>query len=193
MLEEVNVGANWWTSQLRKKMPSNPALLEDFQKALSREMLTRYQSHWYESDSSRGSGYRSISYDQRLDPLLVRAAQGCGISIASLETLLSHARYRVMFVNPREVKIINTALLTEEARYIYKRDEKGNTTESSRSDSPVASPSSPEAFPLASPSSTPASAVHIPPSISVPPTSAIPAAQIQGDPLLATIMTEINA
>lgn len=95
-------------------------------------MTERYTGHWYEEDRLRGSGFRSISFDNRLDPVLVAAAKRAGIdskllSAKELDTdvdkvmvkLLDRARGKIMFINPGEVKVANAALLSAPPRCIW--------------------------------------------------------------------------
>lgn len=99
-----SAAAKWWVAQLRKSKEKNAnldaQLLEKFQRALCEEMRRKYKGHWYKDKPRRGSAYRSISFDHRMDPLLQRAAATCGMR--DLPYLLKAARHRIVFVNPGE-------------------------------------------------------------------------------------------
>mmetsp|Transcript_24307 Transcript_24307/g.34316 ORF Transcript_24307/g.34316 Transcript_24307/m.34316 type:complete len:143 (-) Transcript_24307:319-747(-) len=118
MKEEVENASRWWMDQLEKSI-SNKHVLESFQKCLAQEMIAKYTGHWYENDIGRGSGFRSVSYDNRLDPMLCRASKGAGID--TIEKHLEHARNQIMFVNPGEVKLANAALLSAPATCIFRK------------------------------------------------------------------------
>jgi hypothetical protein len=104
MLEEVTEAAKWW----RQRLPSSIAahMAEKFQQQLIKLLLQRYDGHWHPKDRSRGSGYRTLSYDHRIDPILVQASEAAGIK--NIERLLENTRY-IMFVNPGEVKLKNVS------------------------------------------------------------------------------------
>ncbi len=88
-------------------------------------MTEKYAGHWYTNNCERGSGYRSVSFDHRLDPCLLKAAKNAGIEVVggymcvyvcvceieslvrtgglllqTIEKLLEHSRGKIMFVNP---------------------------------------------------------------------------------------------
>jgi hypothetical protein len=109
MKKEIKAASSWWRGQLAKKI-TVVKQLEEFQKHFEDMLQSRYEGHWYVSDPLRGSAFRSISFDQRLDPLLTRTARTAGIE--NIEILLSHVRYQVMFVNPGCVKVCNLAYTT---------------------------------------------------------------------------------
>jgi len=142
----VSSAALWWTNQLKKKVPNSPQILQAFKEALENEMFLRFEGHWYEDDSQRGSAYRSVSFDNRLDSVLSRAARTVGIK--TVEKLLSHTRYHIMFVNPGEVKVQNGTRLgpLPSFKLVYKKGSGKRSSKdsngSSRPESPV-SPNSP--------------------------------------------------
>jgi hypothetical protein len=109
MKKEIKAASSWWRGQLAKKI-TVVKQLEEFQRHFEDMLQSRYEGHWYVSDPLRGSAFRSISFDQRLDPLLTRTAKAAGIE--NIEILLSHVRYQVMFVNPGCVKVCNLAYTT---------------------------------------------------------------------------------
>jgi len=103
-LEEVTEAAKWWTNHLP---PSVGAVLaERFQKELIRLLQHKYEGHWHPKDRRLGSAYRTVSYDHRIDPVLLHAADTGGIK--NVERLLENRRF-IMFVNPGEVKVKNVS------------------------------------------------------------------------------------
>jgi len=101
------------------KRLSSKTILDSFHQALSKCLLARYAGHWYEDDQLRGSAYRCISYDCRLDPVLIMAANAVGLQ-DNLENLLSSCRSTIMFINPGIVSIAN-ADAEIPAKIIYER------------------------------------------------------------------------
>ncbi len=67
-----------------------------------------YRCHWYEHDPRRGSAFRSLSFDHRVDPILEKCAADVGIKVG-LDKLLAHCKSLIVFVNPGEVKVMNSA------------------------------------------------------------------------------------
>lgn len=103
---------NWWVDGLSKSGMVKQATADAFRHALVNELTNRYTGHWYAQDQLRASGYRSISYDHRIDPTLVKTALACGIE--NIDEVLASLRGRIMFINPGQVKVVNTALQSEE-------------------------------------------------------------------------------
>jgi len=81
-------------------------MAERFQNQLIKLLQQKYEGHWHPKDRRLGSAYRTISYDHRIDPILVQASENAGIK--NIERLLESSRY-IMFVNPGEVKIKNVS------------------------------------------------------------------------------------
>ena len=89
---------------------------------LAAGLHAHYLHHWYPSDVLRGSAYRAIVCEpHHMDSQLRRAAELTGIAAAQLDKLLQPARFRVMYVNPGEVKVHNTALMSSGAETIWQR------------------------------------------------------------------------
>merc|ERR1712244_14486 len=71
-------------------------------------LRAKYHNHWYREDPSRGSGYRAISNEYSLDPILDKAAKAVSHSLPknlARMVLTSDDRWLVMFVNPGEVTV----------------------------------------------------------------------------------------
>jgi len=104
---EVNVAVDWWVLQLTGAMmnmhTSGPAVAKCFERSLRDSLHTKYKGHWHEHQPSLGSGYRSLSYGVHMDPMLQKAGNDAGIS--DLEKWLQSTRHKVMFVDPRLVRI----------------------------------------------------------------------------------------
>jgi hypothetical protein len=171
MLDEVTQGARWWASRLPSHVPQSAS--DDLVRHLIKLLVQRYTGHWYPEDRRRGSGYRTISYDQKIDPILVQAAESAGLK--HIERLLETTRY-IMFINPGEVKVKNVQnpdqFWDADVETIWHTktpaDDKSNSSahasngsgsesglDSATPASPVASPTSPSLSPEASPKLSP--------------------------------------
>ncbi|XP_008948151.1 PREDICTED: protein BTG1-like, partial [Merops nubicus] len=60
-----------------------------------------YQHHWFPLESSRGSGYRCIRINHKIDPLVGKAAEKVGLSYERLFQLLPSEL--TLWVDPFEV------------------------------------------------------------------------------------------
>lgn len=108
-LNETLQGASWWAQHLRNipkscKVKVTSEQADSFSDNLCKLLRVKYEGHWYADKPTRASGYRAISYDIRMDPVLMEAAEMCGISENHMKQLLHHKRYTIMFINPGEVK-----------------------------------------------------------------------------------------
>ena len=64
-------------------------------------MMSKYREHWYPENSIRGSGYRCIRIDGKMDPLIGQALKICG-----LRNNILYSDFPVdfsMWIDPREV------------------------------------------------------------------------------------------
>jgi len=152
MIEECRNAASWWARQLGKGLENRPGAVERmevhkdvlraFETRLAQLLLDKYKGHWHEDDIYRGSAYRCISYDHRLDPVLEHAAESAGLE--SIEALLEGAKGSIVFVNPGVVSVRNTVLISEESDIIWSKD--GRVTMRPHSP-PSPAPSTPELVP----------------------------------------------
>jgi len=122
MRREVAVASSWWADHIRKSEGASAdtlAVADQFERALADVLTAHYATHWYPDDVLRGSGYRAIVYDHRIDTVLVTAAERIGLDRLQLERLLSSARWKILLVNPGSVKVQNVLLLTAHATVIW--------------------------------------------------------------------------
>jgi len=171
MLEEVTQGAKWWAGRLPNSVPAS--LSEEFVKQLIKLLTARYTNHWYPEDRRRGSGFRAVSYDQKIDAVILQAADNAGIK--NIERLLETSRY-IMFINPGEVKVKNVMNPDQfwdadvETIWRSRADEKsnnGNAASSSNGGSnSLADSTETPASPLASAASPPTLSPEVSPKLS---------------------------
>eukprot|EP00761_Pharyngomonas_kirbyi_P004404 gb/GECH01004408.1/.p1 GENE.gb/GECH01004408.1/~~gb/GECH01004408.1/.p1 ORF type:complete len:128 (+),score=31.73 gb/GECH01004408.1/:1-384(+) len=97
MKPEIYAASTWWTEQISDNV--SPQCAEEFRKALATEINKRLDGHWDEERPMKGSGYRSILNDARMDSIFIYAANAAGISDLSCLNIPK----AVMWVNPGSV------------------------------------------------------------------------------------------
>jgi hypothetical protein len=113
MKGEVKAAAEFWTTELKagivnsnSKQFNEIKIIDMWHDSLVKQMTSRYSGHWYSEDPARGSGYRCVSFDTRIDPVLRQAAVDAGFEV-NLEKWLAHTRGTIMYVNPGSVVVSN--------------------------------------------------------------------------------------
>lgn len=89
---EVNSAADFLMNLLRLKKldvekPDNDLLL-NFKGSLEVVLNSHYRSHWYPELPTKGSGYRCIRINGKMDPLIVRAGVAVGLKPSMLSKML---------------------------------------------------------------------------------------------------------
>ncbi|XP_059613518.1 protein BTG2-like [Phlebotomus argentipes] len=90
MRVEVHSAAQFLMNLLRVKQ-SNPlpeTQLESFKGSLEDLLLVRYRSHWYPEVPTKGSGFRCIRINGKMDPIIEQAALAVGLHPRMLKTML---------------------------------------------------------------------------------------------------------
>ena len=87
------------------KLSSRTSLAEDqlvkFRDSLVEVLRRRYRDHWFPEKPFKGSGYRCIRINNRMDPVIAQAGEACG-----LDPLVIHATFPselTMWIDPLEV------------------------------------------------------------------------------------------
>ena len=99
---EIESAANFLSNML--KLHSNVLTseqLERFKDAIETHLQNQYQHHWFPDRPTKGSGYRCIRINHKLDPLLSKAGQSCGIDSQRLSTIFPNEL--TLWVDPQEV------------------------------------------------------------------------------------------
>uniref|UniRef100_A0A7G3AB77 Putative anti-proliferation factor btg1/tob n=1 Tax=Lutzomyia longipalpis TaxID=7200 RepID=A0A7G3AB77_LUTLO len=90
MRVEVHSAAQFLMNLLRvkqnKTLPENQ--LENFKGSLEDLLLIRYRSHWYPEVPTKGSGFRCIRINGKMDPIIEQAAVNVGLHPRTLKTML---------------------------------------------------------------------------------------------------------
>lgn len=118
MIEETLHAANWWVQKIISYNINveAPSWQSHFEKVMIGLLRAKYHNHWYCDDPSRGSGYRAISNEYALDPILDKAAKAVSHSLPknlARVVLTSEDRWLTMFVNPGQVTVRNKHFLEE--------------------------------------------------------------------------------
>merc|ERR1711874_596554 len=72
-----------------------------FRDCLIEVLRRRYRDHWFPEKPFKGSGYRCIRINGRMDPVIAQAGEGCGLSSTLLhQTFPSEL---TMWIDPLEV------------------------------------------------------------------------------------------
>jgi len=87
------------------KLSSRSSLAEDrlvkFRECLVEVLRRRYRDHWFPEKPFKGSGYRCIRINGRMDPVIAQAGEACGLDPAVI-----HATFPselTMWIDPLEV------------------------------------------------------------------------------------------
>jgi protein Tob/BTG len=75
--------------------------LQNFKGSLAELLMRHYQRHWYPELPHKGSGFRCIRINGRLDPLIEKASSACGLPLRAVKKMLPHEL--TMWIDPDEV------------------------------------------------------------------------------------------
>jgi len=103
MKTEVNSAAEFLMNLLRIRQKSllTDSQLENFRGTLCESLTQRYQRHWYPEMPHKGSGYRCIRINGKLDPLVEEAGVAAGVNSRTLRKMLPSEL--TMWIDPDEV------------------------------------------------------------------------------------------
>lgn len=101
---EVHSAADFLMNLLRLKktepLPDNDQL-QNFKGSLESLLVLHYRSHWYPEIPTKGSGYRCIRINGKIDPLIAQAGIAVGISPNRLRKMLPAEL--TLWIDPEEV------------------------------------------------------------------------------------------
>lgn len=75
--------------------------LDRFRSAVVEVLRRRYRDHWFPEKPYKGSGYRCIRINGKLDPVIVQAAESCGLSPQLVRSTFPSEL--TMWIDPLEV------------------------------------------------------------------------------------------
>lgn len=99
MRNELQRAVDFITDLLAKK--TNVKKSEIFRQTLHRVLISHYQNHWFPEKPFKGSAYRCIRINHKMDPLIRQAGNNCGFTEKDLFAILPNEF--TMWIDPREV------------------------------------------------------------------------------------------
>jgi protein Tob/BTG len=79
----------------------NENQLEKFRLALVEVLRRRYRDHWFPEKPFKGSGYRCIRINGKMDPVIAQAGESCGVSAQLVHSTFPSEL--TMWIDPLEV------------------------------------------------------------------------------------------
>nr|XP_005330377.2 protein BTG2 [Ictidomys tridecemlineatus] len=101
MLPEIAAAVGFLSSLLRTRGCVSEQRLKVFSGALQEALTEHYKHHWFPEKPSKGSGYRCIRINHKMDPIISKVASQIGLSQPQLHSLLPSEL--TLWVDPYEV------------------------------------------------------------------------------------------
>ncbi|NXK70073.1 BTG2 protein, partial [Sylvietta virens] len=101
MVPEIAAAVGFVSGLLRTRGCVSEQQLQVFSGALREALTEHYKHHWFPEKPFKGSGYRCIRINHRMDPIISKAAGRIGLSLPRLYQLLP--RELTLWVDPYEV------------------------------------------------------------------------------------------
>ncbi|XP_076015114.1 protein BTG1 [Genypterus blacodes] len=101
MKQEINAAVGFLSRFLRVKGHVNDRQVQTFNQSLQDILAEQYKHHWFPDRPCKGSGYRCIRINHKMDPLVGQAGQRIGLTIQQLYLLLPSEL--TLWVDPFEV------------------------------------------------------------------------------------------
>lgn len=101
---EIHSAANFLVHLLRlhhRNGSLSDPQLEMFKRAVTELLRRRYRDHWFPERPTRGSGYRCIRINGKMDPVIAQAGIACGLPEKYLHRLFPTEF--TMWIDPLEV------------------------------------------------------------------------------------------
>ncbi|KAF7198900.1 protein BTG1 [Nothobranchius furzeri] len=101
MKPEISAAVGFLSRFLRVKGHINDRQVQTFNQSLQDILSEHYKHHWFPDRPCKGSGYRCIRINHKMDPLVWQAGQRIGLTIQQLYLLLPTEL--TLWVDPFEV------------------------------------------------------------------------------------------
>nr|XP_020652525.1 protein BTG2 isoform X2 [Pogona vitticeps] len=101
MVPEIAAAVSFVSSLLRTRGCVSEQQLQVFSAALEEALTEHYKHHWFPEKPFKGSGYRCIRINHKMDPIISKAASQIGLSLQQLYQLLPSEL--TLWVDPYEV------------------------------------------------------------------------------------------
>jgi len=99
MRTEINSAVDFLSNLLRTRVALDR--VENFRQYLNNSVTSHYEGHWFPEKPFKGSGYRCIRINHKMDPLIKRAGIETGITESVLFSILPNEL--TLWVDPDEV------------------------------------------------------------------------------------------
>jgi protein Tob/BTG len=106
MLAEIESASSFLSNLLRLNVSSvtpvpSPAQLELFRVTMIDTLSCHYHHHWFPDKPFKGSGYRCLRINHKMDPVIAKAGSTMGLEEKTLKSLFPNEL--TMWVDPNEV------------------------------------------------------------------------------------------
>jgi len=102
MRNEIESASNFLSNIIRLHAHClTAAQLEQFRLAMIDHLAIHYHHHWFPDKPFKGSGYRCLRINHKMDPVIARAGRTCGIDDTELKTLFPNEL--TLWIDPKEV------------------------------------------------------------------------------------------
>lgn len=101
MKDEVNSAVEFLTNIFRGANGVNEAQTKQFSTTLINLLCVRYQEHWFPEKPMKGSGYRCIRLNHKMDPVILQAGHMCGLDSTFL--MATFPPELTIWVDPNDV------------------------------------------------------------------------------------------
>ena len=100
---EVHSAADFLMNLLRVKSssPLSETQLQHFKGSLEEVLIRKFRSHWYPEVPTKGSGFRCIRINGKMDPIIEKAGVAVGLNSIVLRKMLPQEL--TMWIDPEEV------------------------------------------------------------------------------------------
>lgn len=134
---EIHSAANFLVHLLRlNNNRLSETQLEKFKWSLTEVLCRRYKEHWFPEKPTRGSGYRCIRINGKMDPVIAQAGNAVGLNSAFLHSLFPSEL--TMWIDPCEVSYRigeNGSICVLYETDVVEEPESTNTTDNSNASS----------------------------------------------------------
>lgn len=98
---EIKSAGDFLSNLLRSSGNLDTTRLEIFNRTLQKALSSHYQNHWFPEKPFKGSGYRCLRINHKMDPIILRSAKSCGLSENEVFTFLPNEL--TIWIDPSEV------------------------------------------------------------------------------------------
>jgi len=98
---EIKSAGDFLSNLLRVSGNLDTTQLETFNRTLQKALCSHYQNHWFPEKPFKGSAYRCLRINHKMDPIILKSAKICGLSENEVFTYLPNEL--TIWIDPSEV------------------------------------------------------------------------------------------